>query len=113
MDVFTSFFKLLYSLSLRQGGEDKLRWGPSKRGMFDVRSFHNVLVPHESTPFPLKSILQHNGPLRVAFLAWITALGKILTLDNLRKQSVIVIDWCCMCKRSGEIVDRLLLHCDC
>jgi len=23
-----------------------------------------------------------------------------------------VIDWCCMCKKSGESINRLLLHCD-
>jgi hypothetical protein len=46
------FFNLLYSLRLRQRGKDKLRSVPSKRGMFDVRSLYNVLVPHESTPFP-------------------------------------------------------------
>jgi len=46
------------------------------------------------------------------FFAWSAALGKILTLNNLRKRRVIVIDRCCMCKRYGEYVDHLLLHCD-
>jgi len=48
----------------------------------------------------------------VAFFAWTAALGKILTLDNLRKKRVIVIDRCCMCKMNGETVDHLLLHCE-
>jgi hypothetical protein len=43
---------------------------------------------------------------------WIEALGKILTLDNLRKLHVIVINRCYMCKKIGEFVDHLLLHCD-
>jgi hypothetical protein len=30
---------LLYSLRLRQGGEDKICWIPSKRRKFEVRSF--------------------------------------------------------------------------
>jgi hypothetical protein len=38
--------------------------------------------------------------------------GKILTLDNLRKKRVIVIDRCCMCKMNGESVDHILLHCE-
>jgi hypothetical protein len=43
----------------------------------------------------------------------VAALGKILTLDNLRKRQVIVIDRCCMCKKNEESVDHLLLlHCE-
>jgi hypothetical protein len=45
------------------------------------------------------------------FFVWSAALGKILTLDNLRKRNIIVINRCCMCKRSEETVDHLLLHC--
>jgi hypothetical protein len=48
----------------------------------------------------------------VAFFAWSAALGKILTIDNLGKQHIIVVDRCCMCKRNGESMDYLLLHCD-
>jgi hypothetical protein len=51
-------------------------------------------------------------PLKVAFFAWTAAQRKILTLDNLRKKRVIVIDRCCMCKMNGESVDHLLLHCE-
>ena len=24
---------------------------------------------------------------------------------------VVVVDWCCICKRNGETTDHLLLHC--
>ena len=50
-------------------------------------------------------------PLRVAFFVWTAALGKILTMENLRKRRVIILDWCCMCKSSGESVYHLFLHC--
>ena len=39
-------------------------------------------------------------------------LGKVPTLDNLRKRGIIVVRWCCMCKHSGEFVNHLLLHCE-
>jgi hypothetical protein len=39
---------------------------------------------------------------------WTAALGKILTQENLRKQHVIVINRCCMCKKIKETVDHLL-----
>jgi hypothetical protein len=51
------------------------------------------------------------APTRVAFFVWIAALGKILTHDNLRKRNVVVIEWCCMRKKSGESIEHLLLHC--
>jgi hypothetical protein len=49
-------------------------------------------------------------PLRVTFFAWLAALGKILTMDDLKKRHVLVVDWYCMCKKSGEFVDHLLFH---
>jgi hypothetical protein len=39
-------------------------------------------------------------------------LGKILTIDNLHKKSIIVTEWYCMCKKSGKSIDHLLLHCE-
>ena len=42
---------------------------------------------------------------------WTVVLGKILALDNLRK-NIIVTEWYCMCKNSGESIDHLLLHCE-
>jgi len=48
----------------------------------------------------------------VAFFVWTLALGNILTHDNLRKRSVVVIEWCCMCKKNGESIEHLLLHCE-
>ena len=28
--------------------------------------------------------------------------GKIFTIDNLQKQRIMILDWCCMRKSSGE-----------
>jgi len=50
--------------------------------------------------------------LKVAFFVWSAALGKIPTIDNLRKRRVIVVDRSCMCKRNRESVNPLLLHCE-
>jgi hypothetical protein len=79
-------------------------------GLFDVRSFYNVLIPHDSNSFPWRCIWLCEGP--VVFFAWSAALSKILTMDNLRKCKIIIVDWCCMYKKSRETVDYLLLHCE-
>jgi len=61
VDLVTSFFDLLYSIRLRQDGEDKICWIPSKRGTFVVRSFYSVLYFLASSLFLWKSI----GELRL------------------------------------------------
>ncbi len=55
--------------------------------------------------------MESEGAPRVAFFSWTVVLGKILTIDSLRKRGLIIVDWCCMCTQSGESVDHLLLHC--
>ena len=50
-------------------------------------------------------------PSWVAFFSWTASLGKILTTENLCYKGVTVVDWCYMCKKSGESVNHLLLHC--
>jgi hypothetical protein len=42
---------------------------------------------------------------------WTAALGKILTIDNLTKRIMVLVNWCCMCKDSCKSVDHLLLYC--
>jgi hypothetical protein len=62
--------------------------------------------------FPWKSVWQTKVPFRVVFFAWFAALQKILTMDNLQKWRVIVMDRCCMCKRNGKSVNHLLIYCE-
>jgi hypothetical protein len=87
-------------------------WNPSKRGLFEVISYYEVLIRKNGSSFPWKCIWHVKAPTRVAFFVWLAALRKILTHDNLRKRNVVVIEWCCMCKKNGEFIDHLLLHCE-
>ena len=38
-------------------------------------------------------------------------LGKVLTMDNLRKQGIIITYWCFLCKNHGESMAHFFLHC--
>ena len=112
LEMVDSFMTLLYSHSIRPGVVDSLWWIPSHKGNFEVRSFYYTLVhPHPQGNFPWKRVWKAKAPSRVAFFVWTAALGKILTIDNLRKRQLIIMDWCCMCKLSGETGNHLLLHC--
>jgi hypothetical protein len=78
-----------------------------------VKSFYNILISNVSVPFPWKSIWRTKAPPRVAFFVWSAALGKILTMDNLRKKNMVLINRCGMCKKDEESIDHLLIHCEC
>jgi len=52
---------------------------------------HLGRVGHCKT-WPWKSIWKVKVPLRVAFFVWTATIGKILTLDNLRKMNIIMME---------------------
>jgi hypothetical protein len=106
-----SLYGLLYSYNLG-GGADKIWWVPNRKGKFEVRSFYIILTSSISFPFPWKSIWRTKAPPKVAFFVWSAALGKILTLDNLRKKNMVLVNRYEMCKKEEESIDHLLLHCE-
>ena len=110
--MISTFFEMLYLCKLSQGNVDQIYWSPSKKGVFEVKSFYKVLSNLANEMFPWKSIWRTKLPSRVAFFGWNAALGKILTHDNLRKRSIVVVEQCCMCKKNGESIDHLLIHCE-
>ncbi|KAG6639181.1 hypothetical protein CIPAW_10G082500 [Carya illinoinensis] len=75
-----------------------------------VCSFYRAIANQDNNHFPCMNIWSSNVPLNAAFLVWTTALGKILTMGNQWKCLIIVIDWCCTCRKSFETMDHLLLH---
>jgi hypothetical protein len=101
VDVFVSFFQVLHSVKVSRGSEDKL-WWVSKKCLFKVKSFFYSLACSGSSRFPWKSVWRTKAQSRAAFFVWSATLGKILTLDNLRKRYVIVINRCYMSKKIGS-----------
>jgi hypothetical protein len=111
LEMVISFYEQLYSSRIRLEEVDRVVWNISKEN-FEVKTFYKALVCHEAAYFPWKGIWHVKVPKRVAFFVWTAALGKILTHDNLRRRGIVVVEWCVMCKKHGESVDHLFLHCD-
>jgi hypothetical protein len=111
VETLASFYNCLYSRKLRGVGEDKLWRIHSKKGIFEVRSFYRALSIQGTSTFPWKGIWRTKAPPRVAFFAWTATRGKILTIDNLRRRGMIVVNRCWLCESDGESVDHLLIHC--
>jgi hypothetical protein len=112
VEVLASFYRCLYSCKLREDGKAKLWWVPSRKGGFEVKSFYRALSAHGPTSFPWKSLWRSKAPPRVTFFAWTAARSKILTLDNLRRRGMVVVNRCWLYESDGELVDHLLLHCE-
>jgi hypothetical protein len=99
---------LVYACKMRGVGNDKLWWLPSRKGKFEVKSFYRVLSPSGSSSFPWKSIWRFEAPPRLVFFAWTAARCNILTLDNLRRRGMVVVNRCWLCELDGELIDHLL-----
>jgi hypothetical protein len=79
MDMVFSFFDQLYSTSARHGEGDRLVWNPSKKCVFEVRSFYEELIRKDGpcVPyFPWKNIWRVKAPTRVAFFVWSAVWAK-------------------------------------
>ena len=60
---------------------------------------------------PHQLIWRTSAPVKVAFLVWEASHEKILTIDNLQKRGITLVNRCFMCKVDVESVDHLLLQC--
>jgi hypothetical protein len=109
---YTALMAFLYQLKIKRKVVDQLQWPSTTSGLFEVRSYYRLLTSHNTTNFPWRSIWQSRVPHKVAVFSWLVAQGKILTLDNLHRRGFWVLDWCFMCKRAGESVNHLMIHCE-
>jgi hypothetical protein len=103
LESITTFLDLLYSSLVIGYSEDVVHWRSSGKPKFTVSQYYKALVPCVAVDFPWKAIWKPKAPPRVAFFIWTTSLGKILTIDNLRKRNIVLVSWCCVCKAAGEI----------
>ena len=95
----------------RGEGDDVLIWQLNRSGIFDVHFFYNSLLKAPFVCFPWQSIWCIKVPKRVSFFLWTAARGGILTIDNLVKKNLPLVNWCCLCRYDEETVDHFLLYC--
>jgi hypothetical protein len=84
---------------------------PLRKGLFEVKSYYKALLPRRSHSFPWKSVWRSKAPPRVAFFVSTAVRSKILTLDNLGRRGLVVVNRYWLCEMEEESVDHLLLHC--
>ena len=106
---FYTFLDLINSMPLNGKGQDKKCWESAGNNNFKVSKYYLSLSSTPNISFPWKPMWRSKVPPRVAFFSWTAALSKILTIENLWYESVIVVDWCYMCKKSEELGNRWII----
>ena len=102
---------LLYCIPLILIRMGLIKWCGSLQRMdlLMLNNYHRALMTRGSHAFPWKSIWRWK-----LLLEWLIllgqAMGRILTLDNLRR-NIYIVNRCCMCKNIWESVGHLLLCC--
>ena len=91
------------------GGDDTMVWQLNRSVVFDVHSFYKSLLKAPLVFFPWQCIWSVKVPRRVSFFLWTATRGGILTLDNLVKKNLPLVNWCCLCRCEEETMDHLLL----
>uniref|UniRef100_A0A7N2LVS0 Reverse transcriptase zinc-binding domain-containing protein n=1 Tax=Quercus lobata TaxID=97700 RepID=A0A7N2LVS0_QUELO len=90
--AMSDFMATIYGSHIRGRGEDKMCWIPNKVKGFLVSDYYRILAGTASFGFPWKRIWKLKIPSRVAFFVWTAALGKCLTIDNLRKRKGLYME---------------------
>lgn len=106
--------ELLHSLSnlqIIEGVPDRRVWTLAKDGRFSVSSFFYSFLQSTGSSNLWTSLWKIKAPPRVSAFAWLGLHGSVLTMDNLRKRKVIVINAYPLCLADEKIVDHLLVNC--
>ena len=83
---------MIYSIPLNGVGHDKMCWKPAKSMVFSVHGYYRVLTLSNDMSFLWKSSWNSKIMPRVTFFSWTAASGRSLTIENLRKRIIWVLD---------------------
>jgi ribonuclease HI len=111
-DLDLNFNQIQLSLnvvSIYPSVEDVLIWHAEPSGQFKVSS---TFVSKEKVTPPLWSQAWVKGLIpKVNIFLWILLQNKILTLDNMQKRGINLVNRCVLCKNGLEDRDHLFLNC--
>lgn len=96
---------------------DRIRWTLDGSGLFSVKSFASWLVKgraeRDFNHFPEK-IWKNSAPKKAQIVCWLACLEKLNTMDMIQRRMPLSYwnpQWCVMCKKGGESVNHIFLHC--
>ena len=105
------FLHFLHNKKIRHFQEDRLLLKESITYGFSVRHMYRKLMYSLPIDFPCRSIWNPIVPLKLGFFAWEASWGKVLTLDQLKRRGIPLVNRCFLCEENEETIDHLLIHC--
>ena len=111
IEEVASLLHTLHEVSYCPSGEDKLLLKGDKEKGFSVRTMYKCFDHFPAIDFPYRLIWNPVVPLKIRVFAWEATWGKVLTLDQLKRRGMILVNRCFMCREEEENIDHLLIHC--
>ena len=111
MEEVERFFIFLHNKKIRPAKEDRLLLKDSSTDGFSVSHMYRKLMFAPPLDFPSRSILNPIVPPKLGFFAWEASWGKVLTLDQLKRMGIPIVNRCFLCEEHEETIDHLLIHC--
>ena len=105
------FLHFLHNKKIRPFQEDRLLLKETMTDGFSVRLMYRKLM-HS---LPTDSFVVPSGtqsfPSNWVFFPWEASWGKVLTLDQLKRRGIPLVNKCFLCEDDEETIDHLLIHC--
>jgi hypothetical protein len=76
-----------------------------------LRSVHKHHIRQQGTIFHTTALRERPPDIENLICSCLENIGGVRKEGLLRRQQIIVVDWCYLCKKNRETVDHLLLHC--
>lgn len=92
------------------GKSDVRLWKLNAKDQFSVKPFYNALVDFSVSMEGWERFWDPLIPLKVLAFCWVARNHKILTLENLRR-NIVIVNGCPICLNGEETVHHLLIHC--
>ena len=105
------FFHFLRNKKIRSVQEDRLVLKETMTDGFSVRHMYRKLMHSLPTDFPCRSIWNPIVPPKLGFFAWEASRGKVLTLNQLKRRGIPLVNRCFLCEENEETINHLLIHC--
>ena len=113
LEEMIRFLKTLDDQNFRPMGEDKLLLKNAKEKGFTVKIMYKSFDTSPAVEFPYRLVWNPVVPPKIGVFAWEASWGKVLTMDQLKRRGLTLVNRCVMCEEDEETIDHLLIHCKC